>query len=74
MIQEIEKNKIKNFKIISKDNPFTKFFAYIINDNIVGLLEFNHLYEHLDISYIYVIEQERNKDIATKLLKHLIVT
>ena len=72
MIQEIEKNKITNFKIISKDNQFTKFFAYIIKDNIVGLLEVNHLYEHLDISYIYVIEQERNKDIATKLLKHLI--
>ena len=72
MIKEIDGAIIKDFEIISKDSPFVKFYGYYINNLLVGLLEFNHMYDKIEIANIFVKEDYRKQRIASKLIAKLI--
>lgn len=55
-----------------RDNVFTKYFIYVEKSNIIGYVNYYDLYDRFELSYIYVVEDMRNKGIASKLLEHLI--
>ena len=66
-IYEIIKKEFKNNYL--KDNPFTKWYIYELNNEIVGFINIDIIYEKAEIEYNYVVEKWRKNKIATKLLK-----
>lgn len=64
---EIINEFLKYFDTEIDNNPFRKYLLY---DN-KALLCFSFIYDRLEIDYIYVKEEYRNKKIATKLLEYL---
>lgn len=63
-------NTFCNYKVTI--NPFTKILAYILDDKIVGFLDYNLMYEKVEINYIFVKEEFRNNKIAYKLISYMI--
>ena len=53
-------------------NPYTKIYIYKENDSILGILHINDIYDRYEINNIYVLEEYRNKGIASKLLEYVI--
>ena len=72
MIREINLNEISDFEIKNRQSPFTKFFGFYEGEDLIGLLEFDHIYERLEIVNIYVKEESRGKGIGSKLMGRLI--
>ena len=66
-IYEIIKKEFKNNYL--KDNPFTKWYIYELNNEIVGFINIDIIYEKAEIEYIYVVEKWRKNKIETKLLE-----
>ena len=66
-IYEIIKKEFKNNYL--KDNPCTKWYIYELNNEIVGFINIDIIYEKAEIEYIYVVEKWRKNKIATKLLE-----
>lgn len=67
-IEKITDNK----SVIKNNSPFTHTLVYIEKNEVVGFLIYDVLYEKVEIIYIFVSEQCRNKGIAKSLLKYLI--
>ena len=59
-----------NYNIDSKsfENLFFKSFVYVDN-SIIGVIIYNEPYDRIEIEYISVNEQHKNKGIGSKLLK-----
>ena len=58
-----------NALISEFNNKFSHFFAYRIDDNIVGYACVRIMYEEAQICNIAVLTEHRRKGIATQLLK-----
>lgn len=82
---EIENSKIKEIEksfpqflcknSINKnllDDPFTEYYIYIENNQILGFINYDILYERAELLYIAVIEEAQNKKIGSKLLEFMI--
>lgn len=54
------------------DNPYNKSLIFIEDDIIKGILNYDLIYDRIEINYIVVIEKYRNLKIASKLLDYLI--
>lgn len=62
---------LKSFNTAIKSSDFEQ--NLIIEDNeILGLLNYVHLYEKIEINYIYIKENQRNKGYASLLLEKLL--
>ncbi len=72
MIKEVDYKSINGFEIKNRQSPFTKFFGFYEDNVLVALLEFDHIYERLEIVNIYVKEEARGKGIGSKLMEKLI--
>ncbi len=59
-----------NFK--SSSNPFEFIYAYYLDGNIIGFIDFSIIYEKAEINYIVVSEEYRRKGIAQELLDYFI--
>ena len=57
-----------------KDNPFYYRIEYVINNEVVGYLEYALLYERIEIENIFVLENYRSNGIGSKLMEYLIDT
>ena len=64
-----QKNELKNEFI---NNPYTKLYVYRDGNAIVGMIHINAIYERYEINNIYVLEEYRNRGIASKLLTKII--
>lgn len=53
-------------------NPFLKTIEYVIDDEVVGYLNYMLIYDRMEIDNFYVLESCRNKGIGSKLLSYLI--
>lgn len=53
-------------------NPFTRKIEYVIDDNVVGYLEYSLIYDRMEIDNFSVIEEYRKVGIGTKLLAYLV--
>ena len=72
MIKETDIDALKDFQIEKSSNPFTKYIVYIEDDKALGYIEYNDIYDTIDIVNVYVKEEYRNKKIGDSLLKYLI--
>jgi len=63
MIRELDMTSI---------NPFLRKIEYIIDDNVIGYLDYSMIYDRMEIDNFTVLEEYRNQGIGTKLLAHLI--
>ena len=70
MIKEISFESLKDFNIKETTNPFTKYIAYV-DEKILGYIEYNDIYETIDIVNIFVKENKRREGIGEKLLRFL---
>lgn len=68
VIQDISDNK----NVLKGENPFTHTLVYLDNNEVVGFLKYDVIYEKVELIYIFVCKHCRNKGIASKLLKTLI--
>lgn len=64
---ELINSFLEKFDTKIDSNPYRKYSVY---DN-KALLVYSEIYDRLEIDYIYVLEEYRNKKIATKLLEYL---
>ena len=54
------------------DNPFTIYFILFINDEIIGFLNINKLYEKIDIVNINILEKYQQRGYSKLLMDELI--
>ena len=62
----------KEFGVDYKDNVYTNWYIYEINNIIVGFINYDTIYDKAQIEYIFVDEKYRQSNIATQLLKKMI--
>lgn len=72
MVKKIDFNDLIDFNVQPTDNPFTCYLGYFEFDKILGYIEYNVLYDTIDIVNVFVKEEFRNKGIGSALLKELI--
>ena len=74
MIREISSLDLNLFDDVNigGDSPFRKYLGYFIEDNIVGYLIYDVIYDRCEIVNIYVMDEFRNRKIGTNMLKYLI--
>ena len=74
-VKKVEKNKILSTKTVEKElevNPYGHFIVYKKNNIIIGYLYYSLIYDRIEINQIEVLEEERRKGIASKLMEYLI--
>ena len=62
----------EKFGVDYKDNPFTHWYIYEEDNELLGFINMDIKYDKSELVYIYVKEEYRNKGIATKLLNEAI--
>lgn len=83
MIEKISDNSLfleKIFSIIKKgriendliNNPFSNYYVYKIDNKIVAFINYDIIYERIELVDIYVLEEYRNQKIATKLIEKML--
>lgn len=76
-IQELEK-KFQSIYLSGdvvcdlKNNPYTKYFIYLINDSVVGFINYYEIYDRFEIVNFAVLEEFQNRHIGSKLLKKVL--
>lgn len=79
MIKEINdlnviNNLLKNFDVtINEMGVFSHYNIYVLDNIILGFLNYDLIYDRIEINYIYVNESSRREGIASKLLNDLFV-
>ena len=74
-VKKVEKNKILSTEIIEKElevNPYGHFIVYKKDNIIIGYLYYSLIYDRIEINQIEVLEEERIKGVASKLMEYLI--
>ena len=80
MIRKIKNNDLEILKDIIKrefnnlyqDNPYSAWLIYEENNKIIGFINYDIIYDKSEIEYIYVLEEYRRQNIASKLLNQMI--
>lgn len=77
LIYQIEErfNDTYSFGSIEKDyelNTFTHYICVISDDMVVAVMNYNLIYERIEINQINVLEMFRNQGLASLLLDYLI--
>ena len=63
-------NNIFNFDI--KTTTYSKIIGYEMDNKIIGFLVYDLIYERCEIEYIAVLNEYRNKQMASQLLEYAI--
>ena len=53
-------------------NPFARRLEYVMNNEVIGYLEYSLIYDRIEIDNFSVLEEYRNKGIGTKLMSYLV--
>lgn len=75
VIQNIYNEIIEQKKKLKKEfetNPFKIIYCFKEKRNIIGFIEISHIYDRIEIDYIYVLKEYRNKNIASSLIEKII--
>ena len=54
-----------------ENNPYTNYLIYLLNDKVVGFLNYYEIYERMEIVNFNVLDQFQNKHIGSYLLDEL---
>ena len=56
---------------ISFSDTFKKIKVYVLDNEIIGFIDYSIIYERAEVNYIYVDKNYRNKGIASLLLREM---
>ena len=56
----------------TNSNPFARRIEYILEDKVIGYLEYSLIYDRMEIDNFSVLEEYRNNGIGTKLMSYLV--
>jgi len=69
---EIINSFLSNFNTsINNLGVYSKYIIYYINDEEVGFLNYDIIYDRVEIEYIFVKEKDRRNNIASFLMNYL---
>ena len=74
-VKKVEENKVLSTDFVEKElevNPYGHFLVYKKENIIIGYLYYSLIYDRIEINQIEVVEEERKKGIASKLMEYLI--
>lgn len=77
MIREITEsdieiiNSLSSYKVTLGINPFNKCMCITLAEEIIGYIEYAHIYDKGELNYIFIIPKYRNKGYASKLLNFM---
>lgn len=75
-IEEIEKSFpqvfVENSVNRHFENPFTKVFVLTENEEIIGLIILDIIYERMELVQIIVKEEHQQKGYGTKMMEHML--
>ncbi len=57
-----------------ENNPYTKYMVYLIDQKIVGFINYHDIYDRVEIINFNVLELFQNQHIGSSLLLNLITT
>lgn len=72
MIKEVNYFDIAKFGFLESKNDFVKYLGYLIDGEVVGYIEYNDIYDTIDIVNVYVLEDYRRRGIARCLMMEII--
>lgn len=74
MIKEISSLDLELFGDVNVggDSPFRKYIGYFVDDEIVGYLIYDVIYDRCEIVNIFINYEYRNRKFGTNMLKYLI--
>ena len=53
-------------------NPFARRIEYVIENNVIGYLEYSLIYDRIEIDNFMVVDEYRCQGIGTKLMSYLV--
>ena len=53
-------------------NPFARRIEYVVEDKVIGFLEYSLIYDRIEIDNFSVLEEYRREGIGTKLMSYLV--
>lgn len=78
MIKKIEdlniiNNLLSNFNVsVNEIGVYTNYYAYYEDNDILGFISFDIIYDRAEINYIYTVENARRKNVASKLFDNMV--
>lgn len=54
-----------------EDNPYSIYFGYLSNKELIAFINFNILYEQAELNYIYVKPEFRGTKVGTLLMEEM---
>ncbi|MCI8568061.1 MAG: GNAT family N-acetyltransferase [Bacilli bacterium] len=66
----IKKGRVENDLA---NNPFSNYYIYKDCNKIIAFINFDIMYERMELIDIYVIDNYRNKKVATKLMNQMLI-
>lgn len=62
----------KNVDYIISNNAFEKCYVYLLNDKIIGFIDFSEIYNRIELNYIWINPLFRGNDYSKDLMNYLI--
>lgn len=62
----------EEFDVKYSKNDYSKEYVYIYDNEILGFIIFEYIYDRIELDYIYVLPNKRKDGIASKLMEHMI--
>lgn len=55
-----------------KNNPYTRYLVYLIENKVVGFINYNEIYDRVEIINFNVLDFFQNRHIGSRLMEELI--
>ena len=55
-----------------QSNPYVKICTYSVDKKIVGMIEYQDIYDRFELNNIFVLQEYRNSGIASSLMEYMI--
>lgn len=62
----------QSINYIIGENVFEKCFVYLIDDNVLGFIDFSDIYERLELNFIWINPAMRGNGYAKELMNFMI--
>ena len=65
---------VRDLEILSDANPYLRHIEYVIDNKVIGYLEYSYIIDRIEVDNFFVEEIYRNRGIGTKLLSALVAS
>lgn len=62
----------KEFNVKYSKNEYSKEYVYVLNNQAVGFIIYEYIYDRIELDYIYVLPDKRKAGIASKLMAQMV--